>query len=209
MTKTILIIVRSGNPFVNRMWLRGVVRYAQATNWQIETVVGLFGDVAGDEYSLLFRERPDEGWITVDTPCTVGGFLECPGVVRTAQLSADVSASNTSAWASSLDRKPIAESRRILFTLVSDVQNPGIEYEDEKMKVLIRWGRQDLGRIARRAVAKTSLKVAPGAWKVCALNPDGSRKREIAAQYADGALHFTADIAGDPQEAEFYYELVR
>ena len=166
----------------------------------------------GDEGGTVdgaVRVNRREGWFKVDTPRMTGGFVECPGAVETAQLSADVSASNTSVWASSLDLKPLAESRRILFTLVSDVQNPGIEYEDEKMEVLIRWGRQDIGRIARRAVAKTSLKVAPGAWKVHALNPDGSRKREIAAQYADGALRFTADIAGDPHEAEFYYELVR
>ena len=166
----------------------------------------------GDEGGTIdgaVRVNRREGWFKVDTPRTTGGFVEYPGAVETAQLSADVSASNTSVWASSLDLKPLAESRRILFTLVSDVQNPGIEYEDEKMQVLIRWGRQDIGRIARRAVAKASLKVAPGAWKVHALNPDGSRKREIAAQYADGTLRFTADIAGDPHEAEFYYELVR
>ena len=166
------------------------------------------GDEGGTADGAV-RVNRREGWIMVDTPCTTGGFVECPGVVRTAQLSADVSASNTSVWASSLDRKPIAESRRILFTLVSDVQNPGIEYENAKMEVLIRWGRQDAGRLARRAVAKTVLKVAPGEWKAYALNPDGSRKREVSAQCKDGSLCFTADIAGDPKEAEFYYELVR
>jgi len=166
------------------------------------------GDEGGTADGAV-RVNRREGWIMVDTSRTSGGFVDHPGVVRTAQLSADVSASNTSVWASSLDLKPLAESSRILFTLVSDVQNPGIEYEDAKMEVLIRWGRQDIGRLARRAVAQTALRVAPGAWKVYALKPDGSRKREIAAKYEDGVLRFTADIAGDPDEAEFYYEIVR
>ena len=44
MNRTILIINRAGNPFVSRMWLRGVARYARTTNWQIETVTVLFDD---------------------------------------------------------------------------------------------------------------------------------------------------------------------
>jgi len=166
------------------------------------------GDAAGTVDGAVRVNRRD-GWIMVDTPRTTGGFVDHPSVVSTAQLSAEVSASNTSVWASSLDMKPIAESRRLLFALASDVQNPGIEYEDASMAVLIRWGRQDRGRLSRRVVAKTALKVAPGEWKAYALRPDGSRKREIAASYGDGALRFTADIAGDPNEAEMYYELTR
>jgi len=166
----------------------------------------------GDEGGTVdgsVRVNRREGWIMVDTPRTTGGFVDHPSVIRTAQLSADVSTSNTSVWASSLDMKPIAESARILFALVSDVQNPGIEYEDSKMEVLLRWGQQDAGRLARRAVSKTALKVAPGCWKVFALNPNGSRKRELVSDCAGGTLRFSADIAGDGREAEFYYELVR
>ena len=44
-------------------------------------------------------------------------------------------------------------------------------------------------------------------WCVFALAPDGSRKREISSSFRDGRLSFTADIGGDPDEAEFCYEI--
>lgn len=147
------------------------------------------------------------GTVTVDTPRTAGGFLEGPGVMETKSLAAKVSGESTAVWASSLDMKPICESGRMLFTIVGDVQNDGIEYEDGTMAVLRSWGKG--GRIARRTSAKVSLAVRSGRkWSVFALRPDGSRKREVPCEWSGGRLVFVADVAGDPAEAEFHYEVV-
>ena len=86
------------------------------------------------------------------------------------------------------------------------MQNDGIEYEDVTRRVLRHWGKQE-GRIARRATAEVSMALKSAMWKVYALNPNGSRKREIASRLTDGLLTFHADVAGDPNEAEFYYEI--
>lgn len=146
------------------------------------------------------------GTVTVDTPCTAGGFVEEPGTIETRGLRADVAGDSTAVWVSTLDGKPLAESGRLLLTLMSDVQNDGIEYEDETMCVLRRWGKG--GRIARRTRARVSLACnGSSVWKVYALRPDGSRKRELAYTREKDRLTFQADVAGDPNEAEFYYEL--
>lgn len=148
-----------------------------------------------------------EGTITVDTLRTAGGFVENPGVVETRNMRADVKGLYTAVWVSSLDMRPIDETDRLLLTLIGDVQNDGIEYEDEEMRVLRRWGKG--GRIARRTSADVAVSLKRGAvWKVYALKPDGSRKREIASAIVGDRLKFRADIAGDPDEAEFYYEIV-
>ena len=148
-----------------------------------------------------------EGTIMVDTPRTAGGFVENPGVIDTRNMRADVKGLYTAVWVSSLNDRPIAETDRLLLTLIGDVQNDGIEYEDEEMRVLRRWGKG--GRIARRTSADVAVSLKRGAvWKVYALKPDGSRKREIASAIVGDRLKFRADIAGDPDEAEFYYEIV-
>ena len=103
----------------------------------------------------------------------------------------------------------LAETDRILVCLVGDVQNDGIEYENETMRVLRRWGRQE-GRIARRVAADITVSVANSPdWHVFALAPDGSRKREIPSSFHDGRLSFRADVGGDPGEAEFCYEIAQ
>ena len=148
-----------------------------------------------------------KGTITVDTPRTAGGFQEGTGMVETSRLRADVHGPHTAVWVSSLDSRPIEGTDRLLLVLIGDVQNDGIEYEDESRNVLRRWGKQ-VGRIAMRTSADVSIGLMPARWKVYALKPDGARKREIAGRFVDGRLVFCADTAGDPNEAEFYYEIV-
>ena len=156
------------------------------------------------------RVNRKKGSVIVDTPLTSGGFLEEPGIIETCTMKADVKGESTAIWVSSLNKNVIVKSKRLLLTLIGDVQNEGIEYEDDTMCVLKRWGRADAVRIARRTSASVSLLLAKASsWKVYALNPDGSRKREVKSTFSNGRLEFVADVAGDPQEAEFYYEITQ
>ena len=166
-----------------------------------------FGEVVTSPNGEVKVDRA-RGSITVDTPRTAGGFVDKPGTVETSRFRAEIEGGSASAWVSSLDKRPIKETDRLLVCLVGDVQNDGIEYEDETMRVLRRWGKQE-GRIAQRVAAAISVSLAnaPG-WRVFALNPDGSRKREVESVFRDGRLSFRADIGGDPEEAEFCYEIV-
>ena len=167
-----------------------------------------FSDIVQSPSGAVRIDRK-AGSITVDTPYTVGGFVEKPGVVEAGGFRAEVEGGTASVWASSLDRLPVAESGRILVCIVGDVQNDGIEYEDATRRVLLRWGKQE-GRLARRISADISLALDAACPRhVFALRPDGTRKREIDGFVSDGRLSFHADIGGDPEEAEFCYEIVR
>ena len=51
----------------------------------------------------------------------------------------------------------------------------------------------------------------PAEWRVYALSPTGERRRTISFDFhaTTSVLHFTVDIAADPQNATFLYEIVR
>ena len=149
------------------------------------------------------RER---GSFKVDTPRTAGGFLESDGRIETAALTAEVHGAPAALWASSLSAQPIGDAERLLVTFVTDVQQDGIRYQDDTLRVLLGWGK--FPKLMRRANAEVSVAVAAGrTWRVYALSPDGSRKRELPGRIVNGRLTFTADIAGDPTAAEYLYEL--
>ena len=181
---------------------------ASKTTGEIADDLGCrFGDVVESPDGAVRVDRK-AGTIVVDTPRMAGGFVEKPGVVAISRFRAEIVGGTASAWASSLDWRPIAETDRILVCLVGDVQNDGIEYADESRDVLRRWGKQE-GRIARRVAADISIALAGASgWRVFALNPDGSRKRELPSTFRDGCLAFRADVGGDADQAEFCYEIV-
>ena len=114
-------------------------------------------------------------------------------------------------WASSLDGSPLRESRRILLTHLTDVQNTGASYADADMTVLKDFGR--LPYLMRAGRAEVALSLAGGAgeppsFAVYALASDGTHTAEIPATFSDGVLRFTADVSRDPASATFLYEIV-
>ncbi|MBR4613929.1 MAG: hypothetical protein IKO40_14580 [Kiritimatiellae bacterium] len=103
---------------------------------------------------------PAQGAFTVATPRTCGIFAES-GVFEAGALKVESSTGGNpvaaTVWASSLDGLPLAESRRILVTHLTDVQNTGARYADEAMTVLLDWGR--LPHLMRAGKAKIELRI--------------------------------------------------
>lgn len=159
---------------------------------------------AGDGQVRLDRER---GSFVLDTPKTSGGFVES-GRFDAGFVAADVGEVPTTLWASSLDDRPLASSKRILLTHLTEVQNSGSVIEDgERGRVL--YARGSLPHRVRRAVAEVALRLdRPGVCTVYALSFAGERLARLPATVKDGALVFTADIARDPASATVYYEIV-
>ena len=167
----------------------------------------LRGDLAaGDAEALRIDGRA--GTMFLDTPHTAGGFVRS-GVIRAGVFTADIGphVSPATVWASSLDRKPLAQSDRILVTHLTDVQNTGARFADASMRVLLDWG--GLPHLMRRGRAAVSLALESGAFTVYVLDADGSRRNEVPATYQDGKLSFVADVARDPGTASYLYEIVR
>ena len=162
------------------------------------------GRAPGDGQVVVDREK---GFFAVDTARTQGFFSE-GGLCSAGCLAADVSLAPAAVWASSLDGFGVSDSRRILLTHVTDVQDDGTVYSDETKTVLLKWGR--LPHMMHVGRADVELRLAPGTKpRVYALGADGSRRGEVPSTWDGAKLAFAADVARDPDDATYLYEIVR
>ena len=148
----------------------------------------------------------ETGRFILKTARTCGGFAE-GGVVRADALVADIGGTPATVWASSLDGKPLRESAHVLVTHLTDVQNSNIRYGDRHLRILLDWGR--LPHVMRAGRADVTAAVLAGKWTVYALATNGARRRTVPAAWTDAGLSFTANVAFDPADATYLYELVR
>ncbi len=154
------------------------------------------------------RVTHDKGTFLIATPRLAGGFSE-DGVHEAGVLRFSLHDAAATVWATSLDGEPLATSRHILVTHLTDVQNSGIRYGDPNLTILLDWGKTP--HLARRGAADISLAIAPGEWRVWRLDSTGRRLGEVPVAYAaaTGRLDFTANTAIDPSAATLLYELAR
>ena len=158
------------------------------------------------------------GAFLIDTPRTCGGFAGS-GAHQAGALRFTLSGTAAATvWVSSLDGEPIATSRHLLLSHLTDVQNSGIEYADQEHKILLNWGR--LPHLMRNGAAEIELSLAQdvrdgtsrtSTTRVYRLSPSGRRLGEVPAAYdpATGILHFTARTDYDPAAASYLYEISR
>ena len=159
--------------------------------------------VAGDGAVQIDSET---GMFLLKTARTCGGFAE-GGVIVADALTADLGSTAATLWASSLDGKPIRESDHLLVTHLTDVQNSDITYADKNLTILLKWGH--LPHLMRVGRAEVRLAVPEGRWTVHVLAQSGRRRSTVPAVFANGTLTFTANVAADPSDASYLYELVR
>lgn len=145
----------------------------------------------------------------LDTPRTAGGYAPAGQKIAAANgVEVSVQEADATVWASSLDRKPIRESRRVLVTHLTDCQNTDIRYAERARKTLQAWGR--LPHLVRAGKAEVRLKLQNAAgMKVYALSTSGRRLGEVPSRVEAGSLVFTADVAGAAagQTAVLCYEV--
>ncbi|HEY5911394.1 MAG TPA: hypothetical protein VJA21_12405 [Verrucomicrobiae bacterium] len=149
--------------------------------------------------------------LVLDTPRTAGGYAPVGRTIAALNgaLKFKISDSDATVWVSALDQSPIVESKHLLVTHLTDLQNSEIRYREPERKTLLAWGH--LPYLVRAGKAEVSLSLPnPSKFKVWALSPGGRRLGEVAARAdAAGALTFTADVAADPPSgARMIYEVV-
>jgi hypothetical protein len=148
--------------------------------------------------------------MTLDTPKTAGGYAPVGSTVATAdgRLSITMQDSDATVWVSSLDGKPITESKRMLLTHLTDLQNTEIKYAEGARQTLLDWGKLPHLVHAGKATVKLRNSTAAG-LKVWALSTSGKRSSEVKTTQADGVLSFTADVSEDAQNngARMMYEI--
>ena len=109
---------------------------------------------------------------------------------------------------SSLDGKPLAESRRLLIAHLTDLQNTGARFGDHARTVLLDWGT--LPYLVHAGQAEVDLFLPHKTARVWGLSLGGSRLTEIPCQYrtnAQGAyIAIPLDVNADGH-ARMLYEV--
>lgn len=165
----------------------------------------LRGDLEAADAGAASADR-EKGSLSVATARTCGGFAE-DGRIMAGAVAALCDKGPVAVWATSLDGEALGRSRRILVAHLTDLANSGDTYEDESRQTLLRWGQPP--HLVRAGVARLALALGEGEFKVYALDTSGERVREVPCKTSKGRLRFTADVAADPGNATFLYEVVR
>ena len=206
---------------------RGVVPAWRGATWNLKVATTAGGSAAGwnvfpaaGEKGVAGRETapvkacPGEaivldrarGSFAINTPRTAGGFAPS-GSLAAGAVRFDVGEVAATVWASSLDGRPIVQSRRMLVTHLTDVQADGNVYADKAKTVLLKWGSYP--PIARNGKARIELALDdPAGYAVWGLETSGRRLERIPCEVNGGKLCFTANVAARGG-ARLLYEVVK
>lgn len=164
------------------------------------------GDMPEDAPAEAFVIK--DGALTVRTERTVGGFSpKADGQIVAAPLAAKLKGAKAAVWVSSLTDAPVASSKSLLLTHLTEMQREGTLFADSRADLLLREGKG--AALLRDGSASIELALEKAsAFRVYALTPDGLRQSKIPTEVKDGVLTFTADVRG-AKGAQHLYELVR
>jgi hypothetical protein len=160
-----------------------------------------------------FYSDPSTGIGIVKTERTAGAFALDKAAVDAGALRFTLRGSHASVWANALDDQPLAKSKRVLLTHLTDLQNIGVTFAERAHRTLISWGTKRLSdpgphhlmKIGEADIA-LQLENAENA-KVYGLAMTGERLSEMPTRAIGGWLHFTADTRGT-DGGRMYYEIV-
>lgn len=149
--------------------------------------------------------------LILDTLRTAGGYATAGNTIQAPRggVTVRIADSDATIWVSALDNEPIRQSRRLLVTHLTDLQNTEIQYAEETRQTLRDWGR--MPHLVRAGKAHVSLALDnAGRYGVWALAPSGRRLAKIPVTVEGGELRFTTDVAGDTATgARMLYEVAQ
>lgn len=159
--------------------------------------------VAGDGHLGIDRSK---GSFSLSTGRTSGGFAE-RGDIEAENFRASLSGAAASVWVSSLDGRDIVDSKRMLVSHLTDVQNTGARFADSACTVVENLGRTPY--LMRNGEAKVSIRVSGRDYVVYALETSGTRRHVVPFARDGDWLRFSCQVAQDARQATFLYEIVR
>ncbi|MBC8066580.1 MAG: hypothetical protein H7Y17_17250, partial [Chlorobia bacterium] len=123
-------------------------------------------------------------------------------------LNATFTKSRASIYVTSVDKKPLTSSRRMLLAHLTDVQNSGATFTGQERSTLTDWGT--LPHLVKLGTADVTVQVQyPAYMRVYRLDLTGRRLGTVPITKLTGAIKFTVSTR-DPASGNgvLYYELV-
>ncbi len=165
------------------------------------------GDLGAPSGSQPVTLDQTKGILTVNSPRTLGFLAPVGAQVSAGGLSGMISGHRGALWVSSLDGKSVSESRRMLVTFITDIQNTNIRYSGPDRDVLEDWGT--VPHLVRVGSASVTLIVnKPEEIKVYRLDMAGNRGSEVSVVRTETAVSFNVTNSG-AEGATLYHEIVR
>jgi len=165
---------------------------------------GISARADGSVVADLFQQS-----LKINTPATCG-VISNPGVIQTAgRLQVLLHGSRASVWASSVDGKPLVDSRRILLVHLTEVHNSGTTWSGDERTVVTDLGT--LPHIAKNGTADVTMTMQnPSTARVYRLDGSGRRIAAVPLSKTLSTISFSATTRNpNGGTATFYYEIVR
>ena len=125
--------------------------------------------------------------------------------METAQARFAIRDTDATVWVSSLDDQPIATSRRLLVTHLTDLQNTGVKYADRARTTLLAWG--GMPHLMRNGAATVTLKRGAGKAQAWSLSTSGHRLATLPVQVVGDTIALELAVKGEAG-ARMLYEVV-
>lgn len=142
--------------------------------------------------------------MVLDTPRTAGCFAPAGRTVDTAAARIAIQDTDATVWVSSLDGQPIAASRRLLVTHLTDLQNTGVTYAERARTTLLAWGGPP--HLVRHGRALVTLKRRAARAEAWALGTNGAHRSPVAVGLSVDGVSLPLAVKG-PDGAQMMYEV--
>jgi hypothetical protein len=143
--------------------------------------------------------------MVLNTPRTAGCYAPEGETVDAGAVSITVDKTDATVWVSSLDGQPIASSRHLLVTHLTDLQNTGARFGEKARQTLYEWGGTP--HLVLDGSATVALRLAGATTaQVWSLSTGGRRVAPVQADVRGGMLVLPVRVAG-PEGARMLYEI--
>jgi len=182
-----------------------VVADLRARGWlPADNKTDLSKNVLQSDNGQLLVDAPRDV-LVLNTPRTAGCYAPEGETVACGPVTVTLDQTDATVWVSSLDGKPIAQSKHLLLTHLTDLQNSGAKFGERARQTLLDWGKLPHLVLNGRATVKLSLPTAKGA-EVWALSTSGKQVAKVAAELKDGVLTVPVAVKG-AEGARMMYEV--
>lgn len=183
-----------------------IIETMQAKGWLPAGDAGKWRDVLRSETGEMTIDSQRD-ILTLNTPMTAGGYAPEGQSVETGAVSIHMDKTYATVWVSSVDGKPIAQSKRMILCHLTDLQNSGARFGEEARKTLLAWG--ELPHLVQAGSATVRIRMSSAATaSVYALSTSGTRLHRVKTEVEKGELVIRPSVLGPDGKARLVYEIV-